>query len=354
MRTCLKIANALGLAGLVVSVTMSAKPAFAGDQLTIVSWGGAFQAAQRKAFFEPFMKATGIKITEGEWNGETAKIRAMVETKSVSWDVVHVFGDKAILMCDEGLLEVIDWKKVGLDRTKFINGDKYDCGLPTNSGATVIAYDKERLANGPTTIADVFDLQKFPGRRGLEKTPLGNLEWALIADGVAIKDVYTVLKTPEGVDRAFKKLDTIKKDVIWWAAGAQAPQLLASGQVIMTAAYGSRIDDAIKNSGKHFEIMWNAAQQGAGIWAIPKGSPRLDDAYKYISFASSAQAQADLTRYIPYSPANKDAIALVDPSVLANLPGAPDHAATAVILDFGFWNQRGDELRQRFNTWLAK
>lgn len=348
------IAGILALTGLVASALMSVMPAFAGDQLTIVGWGGAGQAAQRKAFFEPFTKATGIKITEDNWVGEIAKIRAMVKSKTVSWDVVDAVASKTLLMCAEGLLEPIDWTKLGLDRTKFMYADKHECGVPISVSATVIAYDKDKLSSTPKTIVDVFDLQKFPGRRGLEKNPLGNLEWALIADGVAIGDVYKVLSTSGGVDRAFKKLDTIKKDVIWWAAGAQAPQLLADGQVVMTSAYSGRIYDAVKNFGKHFEIMWHAAQQGPDLWVVPKGSPRVDDAYKFIAFAASANSQADLTRYIPYSPTNKDGMALIDPSILPNLPGAPDHLATALILDPDFWNDKGDELNQRFTAWLAK
>ena len=177
-----------------------------------------------------------------------------------------------------------------------------DCAVPTILYATVIAYDKDKLANGPTTIADVFDLQKFPGKRGLQKDPFVNLEWALIADGVAVKDVYKVLNTPEGVDRAFKKLDTIKKDVVWWEAGAQPPQLLADGQVVMTSAWNGRIYDADKNSGKHFEIMWDAQGLDWDWWAIPKGDPRMDDTYKFIAFASSPAAQADQTHYISYGP----------------------------------------------------
>jgi len=348
------IGGALAVIGLAASALVSVGPAFAGDRLTIIGWGGATQAAQRKVFFDPFTKATAIKVTEGEWVGEIAKIRAMVQSKTVSWDVVDSVASKTILMCDEGLLETIDWKKLGLDRSQFLNTDKHDCGVPTFISATVVAYDKDKLANGPKTIADLFDLQKFPGKRGLEKNPLGNLEWALIADGVAIKDVYKVLNTPEGVDRAFKKLDTIKNDVIWWAAGSQAVQLLADGQVVMTSAYMSRVYDSVRNSGKHFEMMWHAAQEGLSLWVIPKGSPRLDDAYKFIAFAATAQKQADLTRYIPFSPANKDGMALVDPSLLPDLPGAPDHVANAVMLDPDFWNEKGEELNQRFTTWLAK
>ncbi|WP_441258743.1 ABC transporter substrate-binding protein [Bradyrhizobium sp. 521_C7_N1_3] len=354
MRKKLMVVRALAIMGLTAGALAPAEFAFAADQLTIVSWGGASQAAERKAYFEPFTKATGIKITEDEWNGETAKIRAMVESKTVSWDVVNGGGSAAWALCTQGLLETIDWKKLGLDRAKFGEAGKFDCGVPSSASSTVIAYDRDKLPNGPKTIADLFDLQRFPGKRGLWKNPSGNLEWALIADGVPIKDVYKVLRTSEGVDRAFRKLDTIKKDVVWWTAGAQAPQLLADGQVVMTAAFNGRIYSAIKDEGKHFEMMWDAAPAGWGYWVIPKGSPHLDDAYKFLAFGGSPQPQADLTRYMPYGPANKDAMALVDPAMIPNLANAPGHEALMLNTDFLFWNEHGDELRQRFTAWLAK
>ncbi|WP_377830658.1 ABC transporter substrate-binding protein [Bradyrhizobium lupini] len=315
---------------------------------------GAFQQVQRKVLFEPFSKATRINITEDEYDYSASKIRAMVQTKTVSWDVAFVTAGAAIQLCADGVIETLDWKTLGLDRAKFMGADKNDCGLPDSTSATVVTYDKDKLPNGPKTIADLFDLQKYPGKRGLWKGAAINLEWALIADGVAIKDVYKVLNTLAGVDRAFKKLDTIKRDVVWWETGAQPPQLLADAQVIMTAAYNGRIYDAVKNSGKHFEIMWDAAVLNGDSWVIPKGTSRLDQAYKFIAFAGSPRAQADVMNLTAYGPANKDAIALIDPAVLPNLPNAPDHIDNAVLQDPVFWSEKNDELRQRFNAWLAK
>ncbi|WP_407193108.1 ABC transporter substrate-binding protein [Bradyrhizobium sp. STM 3566] len=354
MRKSLMTVSALAITGLVVSALIALKPAFAGDQLRIVAAGGALQASERKALFQPFSMATGIKITEDEYNYEVDKIRAMVETKTVSWDVVDINQSAAVTLCDSGVLETLDWKKLGLDRTKFLGDGKYDCGVPTHVSATIVAYDKDKLPNGPQTIADLFDLQKFPGKRGLYKDPYTNLEWALIADGVAKKDVYNVLKTSEGVERALKKLDTIKKDVIWWTSGAQPPQLLADGQVVMTSAWNGRIYDAVKNSGKHFEIMWDAQIATFNLWSIPKGTPHRDEAYKFIGFAASPQSQAEMTRYIAYGTGNTAATELIDPTILADLPTAPEHAAQAVDLDIVFWIEKRDQLRQRFTAWLAK
>lgn len=342
------------VAGLVTVALVPVGPALSADQLTVTSFGGAFQTALRNAYFEPFSKEVGIKITEDEYSGEISKVRAMVDTKNVGWDVVDTTGGWSDEMCNQGIIEKIDWKKLDLDRSKFLGAERYECGVPSIISATVVAYDKDKLPNGPKTIADLFDTQRFPGKRGLNKSPDVTLEWALIADGVPMNDVYKVLRTPEGVDRAFKKLDTIKKDIVWWQSGAQPVQLLADGQVTMTAAWNGRIYDAVKNSGKHFEILWDAASWGPNVWTIPKGTPRREEAYKFIAYASSPRTQANITRYIPYSPTNKDAMAFIDPQILPHLPAAPEHVANALVIDRTFRVEKSAELRERFTNWLAK
>lgn len=345
------IASVLAVISLGVGSFALTAPAFADDQLTIVSWGGAYQTMLRKAFFEPFTKDTGIKVIEDVWNAETSKVRAMVDTKTVTWDVVGI-GAGIRQMCDQGLIETIDWKRLGLDPAKFGEAGKQTCGLPMHTTAIVVAYDKDKLPDGPKTIADLFDTKKFPGKRALQNRALSNIEWALIADGVPTKDVYKVLNTPEGIDRAFKKLDTIKKDVVWWTSWSQPAQLLSDGQVVMAASGQSAIYDANKNSGKHLEIMWDAPLLALDFWVIPKGSPHLDAAYKFLAFFGTAQAQASITHYMPLSPANKDALALVDPAMEPYL--ASSHMGNALAFDTAFWNEKGGELNERFAAWLAK
>ena len=159
---------------------------------------------------------------------------------------------------------------------------------------------------------------------------------------------------PEGVDRAFKKLDTIKSQTVWWEAGAQPPQLLADGQVVITSAWNGRIFNAVQKDKKPFKIVWDAQGFDWDWWSIPKGGPRVDLAYKFITYSSQPAPMANQTKYISYGPANKDAIPNVDPAVLPNLPTAPDNMKTALIVDPQFWADKGEELRTRFNAWLAQ
>lgn len=324
------------------------------EKLNIVSWGGVYAESQKKAFVEPF-KHTGVEVTSQDYNGEITTIRSAAESKTVTWDVIDTDTPTALAACAEGVLEKIDWKKLGLDRNKFIGGNLQECAVPNVVYATVLAYDATKFKTGaPTKIADLFDLKKFPGKRALQKSPFVNLEWALIADGVRQSDVYSVLKTKAGVDRAFKKLDTIKDQVAWWEAGAQPPDLLSSGQVVMASAWNGRIFDAVKKDKRPFVIVWDNEGLDWDWWSIVKGGPHRDTAYRFIAFASDPARMADQTHFIAYGPSNKDALAKVDKDMLANLPTAPDNMKTALIVDVKFWADHGDALRQRFKAWVGK
>jgi putative spermidine/putrescine transport system substrate-binding protein len=334
-------------------LTFSLGSAFAEGALTITSYGGDYEHSQDEVFFKPFTNTTGTKVDTEEYNGEIAKIRAMVESGAVSWDVVAVDTQTALQGCDDGTFVKLDWSKIA-DRSKFVEGSTTDCAVGSDVWATVIAYDAGTLKEGPTTVSDLFDLQKFPGKRALQKSPFVNLEYALIADGVPPDKVYEVLKTQAGIDRAFNKLDTIKSSVVWWEAGAQPAQLLASGEVVMTTAWNGRIASAAKQNHRDFKIVWDGQVPDFDFWVVPKGTKHLGDAYRFLAFASGASELAKLANYIPYGPTNTDALRLISPDVLAGLPSAPQNMKSALSQDYFFWGDRGDDLRRRFNTWLAK
>jgi putative spermidine/putrescine transport system substrate-binding protein len=341
-------------AALAIGATLvAADAASAEDQLTIVSWGGAYQMSQREAYFKPFATAKSAKIVEEEYNGEIAKIRAMVQSGNVSWDVIDVDTQTMLQGCDDGSFEKIDWSKIA-DKSKFVEGTTGDCAVGTIVYSTIFAYDADKLKPGPTTIGDLCDLNKFPGKRALQKAPFGNLEFALLADGVPKADLYKLLKTPAGVDRAFKKLDTIKSQVVWWEAGAQPPQLLASGEVVMTTAWNGRIFNANKNEGKHFKIVWDGQLPDYDFWAIPKGTKKLSLAYDFVKFASEPMVMANQSKFISYGPVRVEAIDHINEDILADLPTAPENAKTAIAQDYYFWGDKGDELRKRFTTWLGQ
>ena len=338
-----------------VASVLVAQQASAQDTMTITGYGGAAQTSQRKAYFEPFSKTEGVKVLEEEWSGETAKLRGMVETGNVTWDVVNVETGHALQGCAEGWLEKIDYGPLG-GKGAFQPGAAFECGVGITAYGTVIAYDASKFPNGgPQTLADFWDVKKFPGARSLRRTPWSTLEMALLADGVKREDIYTVLGTPEGVNRAFKKLDEIKPYVkVWWTAGAQPPQLLADGEVTMTTAYNGRIYNAVQESKKDFRIVWDGAALDWDVWAIPKGTKHLDLAKKFLEFALRPENQAEQTKYISYGPSRKEAAKLVDPAMLKNLPTAEENMKTAFNVSPEFWADHGEELTERFNNWIAQ
>ena len=335
------------LAGIAMPAISSAR------DLTVVGWGGSYQEAQRKAYFNPFIKKSGKKLLDESYNGEMAKIKAMVETKNVTWDVVQVEAPELINACEQGLLEIIDWSKVG-SKKDFLADAVGECGVGTIVWAFILAYDADRIkGEGPKSWADFWNVKKWPGKRALRKSAKPSLEIALLADGVAPSDVYKVLSTEAGVKRAFKKLDELKPHLQWWEAGAQPPQWLAAGDVVMTSAYNGRISAAIKE-GRNFKIVWNGQCYALDSWVIVKGSPNIDQAYEFIKFASQPKTQAALSVAMPYGPTHVKAVASVDAKVAPNLPTYPANLKGSVAINTEWWVDHQEELNERFNVWAAQ
>ncbi|WP_374979560.1 ABC transporter substrate-binding protein [Pseudomonas solani] len=337
--------------GLALLTTVGAAQAQPGT-LTVISFGGATKAAQDAAYFRPFEQSGAAKVVAGEYNGELSKVKAMVDIGQVSWDLVEVESPELLRGCEEGLFEPIDPALLG-DAAHFIPGTLSECGVASYVWSMVLAYDAGKLAAAPTSWADFWDVQRFPGKRGLRKGAKYTLEAALLADGVKREDLYTVLATPEGVSRAFAKLDQIKPNIQWWEAGAQPPQWLAAGDVVMSAAYNGRIAAAQKEGSK-LAIVWNGNLYDPDHWAIVRGSPNKALAERFIAFASQAEPQKSFSSQIPYGPVHKDALAQLPAATQAQLPTAPANLAEAHLVDAEFWVNHGEELEERFNAWAAR
>lgn len=329
-----------------------AGPASARD-LTVVSWGGSYQDGQKIAIFDPFKAKFGIKMIDEPWDGGVGVLRAKVQGGNADWDVVQVESEELAIGCEEGLFEKLDYAKIG-GKDAYMPAAVNPCGVGAIVWSFVLGYDGDKLKDGPKGWADFFDTKKFPGKRALRQGPKGNLEFALIADGVAPADVYKVLATDEGVERAFKKLDGIKNDLIFWKAGAQPPQLLASGEVVMTSAYNARLTAANERDKKNFQIVWNGSLNTIDSWVILKGSPNLAQAYEFLNFAGQASVQRDMTKYVSYGFTNKKSMEGVSPARLAVLPTAPENMVNTQVIDDEFWLENLDRLNERFNKWAAR
>ncbi|WP_136476104.1 ABC transporter substrate-binding protein [Pseudomonas sp. DG56-2] len=322
------------------------------DEITVISFGGVSKDVQSEAFYKPFEKATGNKVIAGEYNGEMGRIKVMVDTNSVNWDIVQVEAPELIRGCEEGMFEQLDMAKLGKEED-FVPGTLSDCGAGLLIWSMAMAYNSEKLSAAPTGWNDFWDTQKFPGKRSLRKGAKYTLEIALMADGVDYSDIYTVLGTKEGVDRAFNKLDQIKSSIQWWEAGAQPMQFLASGDVVMSTAFNGRVFSA-QESGAPVQIVWKGSIYAIDSWAIPKGSKNKAVAEQFIEFSLRPENQKIHTVKLGYGSTNLHTASLLDPAMAARLNSAPANLAQAIPMNNEFWVDHGEELEQRFNAWVAK
>ncbi|WOD16972.1 ABC transporter substrate-binding protein [Paraburkholderia kirstenboschensis] len=336
-----------------VAVLMSCSAAAMADGITAVNYGGATGNAQKAAWVEPFSKTSGVSATAVEYTGDMAKVKAMVDAKSVTWDVVEVEPADVGRGCQDGLFEKLDWSKIA-KKGDLIPEAVTPCAAGTYVWSTVLAYNPATTKSAPQGWKDFWNTKKFPGKRGMKKEARYNLEFALMADGVAPSDVYKVLGTKEGVDRAFKKMDELKPYIQWWEAGAQPPQFLVAGDVAMSTAYNGRVDAAMREGNKNLSISWDQSIYDLDYFVIPKGTKSKEAAEQYITYTLQPQAQADFSKHIAYGPTNKEAFKLLDATTLANLPNSPKNGKTAIAGSVDFWTDHGDGLEQRFTAWAAK
>jgi len=346
-------------------VALSASAVLAAD-LTIVSWGGAYSKSQQLAYHAPYMKLhPDVRIINDESSNEAvAKLRAMNEAGNVTWDVVDVVAADAIRLCDEGLAIEIDVDKKlapapdGTSASKDFGALRVsDCYVPSIVYSTTFGYRTDKVgATPPSSICDVFDTTKYPGKRSLEKRPINNVEWALLCDGVAKADVYKVLSTPAGVTQALAKLDTIKKDVIWWSAGADTPQLLADGEVVMGSTYNGRLFSLIVEQKQPVAMLWDAQVYDIDGWIVPAGltPEREKAALDYLYFATDTQRLADQAKYISYGPARASSAPLVTEKMKPYMPTDPANAKNTFLYNYSWWADHRDDLDARFQAWLAK
>ena len=329
--------------------------------------GGSYGRAINEGANIPFTEATGIRVEVEDYNGGLAQIRAQVDIGEIHWDVVDLEIADAVRGCDEGLLEPIDITSLppGPDGTPaeedFVAESQTECGVGNLYWSTVYAYNADNIpGDKPTTMADFFDLERFPGRRGMRRVPQVNLEFALIADGVALDQVYATLDTPDGLDRAFAKLATIKDEVIWWEAGAQPPQMLADGEVVMTTAYNGRIFNAqVREPAVCDRLGMGSCSTWAksGSWRERPGStrrcstwpsPRARSPWGGSAAASRTRRCAGLAcRWSrPMSSRGWRWNRTCRP--------APANVARALRYDWAWWVDNQDELNERFSAWLAR
>jgi putative spermidine/putrescine transport system substrate-binding protein len=335
--------------GLSAEQVKQALEKYRGKSLVIVSWGGSFQEAQRKALFEPFEKEFGIDLIEDS-PSDQAKIRAMVKTNNVTWDLVDLGSHYPDDMGRLGFLEPIDYSVV--DKTDILPkfAGKYHVGTITYSD--ILAYRTDVFPEGkaPTSTADFWDVKKFPGRRSLYNLPPSNYAFAMVALGYKYDEIYPL--TEDKIAKIYQKMDEIKPHVtVWWKAGAQPAQLLVDKEVVMASAWNGRIEKVIRE-GAPIKIIWNGGALQGDSWVIPKGAPNKDLAMLFIAWQSLPDVNWRTSKYISYGPVNRKSIPKVDPLYKGSLP--TDFVDEQVQTDFAWWSQYYTRELERWNEWKLK
>ena len=318
--------------------------AASGTTLSVASYGGAYQKAQRTGWFEPYTAATGVKFVESE-ESANATIQSMVEAGQVTWDAVDVGNDFG-LDANASLLEPLDYSKI--PGKEVIPGFASKYRVADITYGVVLAYRTD-MTNGqtPKGWADFFDLKKFPGKRAIYDYSAGGVyEIALMADGVAAKDLY-----PLDLARAEKKLDTIKDSIVWWPGGAKSQELIGSGEVSMALMWNGRAWSAKNVDNKPVAISWDQQILTADYWVVPKGTPNKDAAMDFIAWTICKQNNAAPSNAIPYGPTNS--LAQANPTK-ANELAATNINDTTAYFDDAWYATNAKAVDDSFNAWKTK
>ncbi|WP_170984343.1 polyamine ABC transporter substrate-binding protein [Rhodoligotrophos defluvii] len=333
----------------ILALPMAVLPANAQETLTIASWGGVYQKAQRDAWFDVVEKELGIKIKEDSTSG-IADVRAQVASGSPTWDLVQQGNYSCAILDKEGNVEKLDPKILAI---KGIPDNMKGEGWIGNLvyAATLAWSDEKYPDKKPSSWADMWDTETFPGGRSMRRSPVYTLESALLADGVPMDKLY-----PLDTERAFKKLAEIKDDVVaWWTSGAQSAQLLKDREVDMVTIWNGRAE-ALAQEGEKVSLTFNQQMLLTDCWVIPKGAKNKDLAMKAIEIMSRPEVQARIALFINYGPANTEAFdtGVIKPEVAARLPSAPENAKKGFVLDANYWADNLDKLTREFDLFIQE
>jgi putative spermidine/putrescine transport system substrate-binding protein len=334
-----------GLTGAAVGVLVRPGAGAAAKELVVCSWGGAYQKALRKAYFDAFERETGIKVVDTS-APEVAKVKAQVESKNVEWDVIEAGTRWYSVLVNQRLVQPLDARK--LQTGDLLAEAVQSHGIGHNVVSQTLAYNTKQFAGeAPNGWADFWNVKKFPGPRSLGADVTYALEFALLADGVPPEKLY-----PIDVDRAFRKLAEVKPHVkVWWKHGDQPIELVSRGEVVMSSAWNGRVL-AAQDKGLPIALTWSQGSFSPSFFLLPTGAPHPEEAHQFISFVSRPRPQADLAVEIPYGPTNKKALELVPMAQRKRLPTYPDNLKVMWPLNGEWLGKHYDQVNDRWQKFL--
>ena len=344
-------------------VILKANP---GPELTVATWTGSYGHAQASAQMEPFARKSGADVRIAFYDGGIGDVAEQVADKAYRWDVIDMELPDAEKACRAGLLERIDpailpYSPGGVRASRdFLPGAVGRCWVASAVYSRVIAFDPRRFSDlQPKTLADFFDTKKFPGPRALSKaSPKYNLEMALLADGVPPKAVYATLSTPAGIERALKKLDGIRGDILWLDAGQSAAKAISERRAAFAAMMNGEVFDAMTGD-IDLGIIWDRQLYEFDVFVIPRGDPRRALALDFIRYATGTETLGTLASWLPYGPTRISSRPFVHANPDLNIimtpfqPTANGRFATAFAVDDAWWHENGSGVETIWKNWLA-
>jgi len=313
------------------------------EKVVIASYGGSFQDAQTAAFFKPFESATGTKVI-GTTGSGYAKVKAMVESGKITWDIVSADGAAYENEVRDGLLEPIDYSVVKADAIPESLRKEFGVGYIKFSQN--LAWNKDKFPRGLTP-AEFFN-PAVKARRVMLGLPYYNLEFALLADGVKAENLY-----PLDVDRGLAVIDRIKDQLVGFKSSSDIQALIQQGEVELALGPNGRLNNAIK-AGANWAYGWDGTVVAVEYWSVVKGAPNVKGAMEFINFAVQAEQQAELTRQIPYGPTNVDTLGLLGEELAKTLPSFPDNEARGVVINSAWWNQNLESVKARWDEYVLQ
>jgi putative spermidine/putrescine transport system substrate-binding protein len=342
----------LAIGTLLTTAAATSLPA-AADDLVIADFGGLIQKMTSEIYIKTFAADEKVNVTEDTRDYGIGVVKAKIDGGSNIWDVVAIEDLEAMQGCEEGWLEEIDWSKIE-SKSTLLPSAVQDCAIGKIVYNIVLTYSSTRTPDGPKSWADFWDTAKWPGKRSMEKNPRGQLEIALLADGVAPADVYKELSTPAGVDRAFAKLDELKPNIIWWAHPGQAREMIKSGESVMGTSYDSGNNYVNMSENAGLQSVWKNPIIATDYWGIVAGAKNKETALRFINYATNAERQAELASKMGIGIVNTAAFPHIDSKVLAVLPTNPENIKDGLQSDPEFWLDNFDELNRRFAAWAGQ
>ncbi|MFL9925865.1 ABC transporter substrate-binding protein [Herbaspirillum lusitanum] len=326
------------------------------ESLVLANYGGAWAATLKRVCTDPYAKQTGITVTQASTGDSLAQIRVQQTTGNILWDISPTEGASLPVSQRAGWLQPIDWKRVDPDN-KMTALAKHPYAVGAIAYSTTIGYRTDKIPAGKpfTGWKDFWDTKGFPGPRTLRDSPIENLEFALIADGVPVDKVYDTLKAPGGVDRAFKKLDEIKPAItVWWTTGQQPVQLLASGDVFYASAFNGRITQLQKDK-VPVTMIWNGGSLNVSYYSIQKGAKNANAAMDFMKYCwNDPQRLAEIARDMPYAGFNPDMYKILSADEAKILPTAPANLALQFTFNPDYWADNQKEILARWQAWRLK